>query len=109
MHVRAGSNVGHNGYCSVEMNWEFKYVRLEMEPEYSQDEAYERRVAVIAQFGNEGWEPVGEVTFSHVTPVDPESTPSPPTQLRRLMFKRPIPERAVEAAPTRRARGRRSK
>ncbi len=91
------------------MNWEFKYVRLEMEPGYPEDEAYERRVTVIAQFGSEGWEPVGEVTFSHSTPAAPGSVPSPPTQLRRLMFKRPIQEKAVvDTTKTRRTRGRRS-
>ncbi len=91
------------------MNWEFKYVLLEMEPGYPEDEAYERRVAVIAQFGSEGWEPVGEIAFSHFTPADPGSMQSPPTQLRRLMFKRPIQEQAVEITQTRRTRGRRSR
>jgi len=89
------------------VNWEFRYVRLEMEPEYAEDEAYDRRVAVIAQFGAEGWEPVGEVTFSHAPPAVPGTTPLRPAQLRRIMFKRPIQEKTVEPTPPRR-RGRRS-
>ena len=74
--------------------WEFTYVDLHVEypreaieptkhaHDRARDAAIDRVKDAIAQLGDEGWEPVGEVVFA----FDRGGPPS----ISQLMFKRPL-------------------
>jgi hypothetical protein len=61
------------------VRWEFAYIDLHL----SHARQIGERWAQIARYGQDGWEPVGQVTFSYAT------LPTT-TYVAQLMFKRPL-------------------
>lgn len=52
--------------------WEFEYVPLFLG--YNGDEGWRKTMDKMARLGQEGWEPVGEVSFSYESPTSTGAT-----------------------------------
>ena len=66
-------------------SWEFAYFYLWLGTATNTKTAVNEAKQQIAELGKEGWEPVGEVTFSLATGAYTDSL----REHRALMFKRP--------------------
>lgn len=66
--------------------WEFTYVDLYLGSD-KQPDAVGVAMNQIAEYGQAGWEPVGEVGFMYRLPM---KVPGAETIRRVLMFKRPV-------------------
>jgi hypothetical protein len=67
--------------------WEFKYVTLLVGDKKRGDRAaIDRCQALIAEFGHDGWEPVGQLDFTYRTGGQEW------TRVSQLMLKRQLPD-----------------
>lgn len=63
--------------------WEFTYVDLWLSP-HDEIRTIPEAKRLIAQLGGAGWEPVGDIVFTHYVERTRE------VSVRQLMFKRPL-------------------